>query len=1145
MPPMRGPSSASTAGSSSATTAAIYEFTCLFTHDLRRKQKRWEDGRLRYHTFNKRVMVYDERGHFIGDTHWQHDWDFGEGEEFPLDRGAVIVQVSECVGRQEQDLSELLDRRTKGKEDRQPRTVARPVPSSGVSTTSPPGARANDNLQSRHRPLSQLLTPTGHHGRAVVPSESPFELRQRAADGDRTNEPPPKRRKHEDTKPAFAQHLFGATLTLSATPLSSAPIPKAAPSIYRQQQTSSPADAGCPSEEEPQAPGMGLPAAGFSVSGGLSGPSETPARPDRVSIEDRRPSANASSVPVRLPAKRTAATLLKSVPRVLDEATDHSNDPQAAAAPQTAVKPTKFSSRLETAEEPVARGAQSKARIPEQNAAARPSVADPGTSLSLAIVVDEDGHDENRDPQDSSYGRQNVTKVVRPKSKVVKEPKQKPKGDRPGEPLASLRSRDRDRQASPQHEEAEEPPPEERRELRLKPRPKRGLLCLAEGKIKTKQTNRRTATTEPKTRDVVPRPAVKTSDHGEDIFTAAAEDVLELPQPSPKLADEAGRNVASAPSPAAALNDEAIERRMPEMPEIPEPEPPRLASDDVNDAPLDIEVTECRMSDLDDMPSLPKPKSNGPKKTRDVFEPSSSPPARRGRSKHRVPAKANPDLSESSSSEPEQPPEEETVEAAPSSSPPRSRAKRNLRERHLAGKKTRKTGSSSESESLEDAAEEQELPESPPKTRARRNLREQQPARKRVRIADSNDSDEDVPPPPPRPKLARLSKSVRSREVIGFIPSSPPVVNYNSLARAPVDVEASDLAKDVEPPPQPSDGMQQQRNEDRLSEKDGPMTSRTNVAPRDSLPVDGQVQHPPDKELMVQHEGLRRPSNPPKRDSFTSRQAVDGDDHRIESPIRTVQGPQSVITETTTAPSIRTGNLAQNRAFGAGIKSLPSSTASASSPHDSPNLQKPLARLTNGAADIASDGSAAKRLENGQKAPPQPAPPPVPAVASSAAPISDPFPRAPIATTRPASVTATTVTGISSTANAEAADPVPPAPAPAAPARPRIANPATRGRKAALKSDAKGLVPIPVIPVLPPDPVGPTARMGLGMGMGMGSMGGMGGMGGGVGGGLAPPPPAREERPKRVMRFPGFASARNGGPWSREAHDLLEKGRPG
>ncbi|KAK8914754.1 hypothetical protein VCV18_011072 [Metarhizium anisopliae] len=95
------------------TTASVIDYSCLFTHDLRRKQKRWQDGRLKYHTFNKRIMVYDDRGNFIGDAHWHGGGDLQEDEELELDRGAAIVQVGESTGSREQDLTEILDKRAR------------------------------------------------------------------------------------------------------------------------------------------------------------------------------------------------------------------------------------------------------------------------------------------------------------------------------------------------------------------------------------------------------------------------------------------------------------------------------------------------------------------------------------------------------------------------------------------------------------------------------------------------------------------------------------------------------------------------------------------------------------------------------------------------------------------------------------------------------------------------------------------------------------------------------------------------------------------------------------------------------------------------------------------------------------------------
>jgi hypothetical protein len=84
----------------------------------------------------------------------------------------------------------------------------------------------------------------------------------------------------------------------------------------------------------------------------------------------------------------------------------------------------------------------------------------------------------------------------------------------------------------------------------------------------------------------------------------------------------------------------------------------------------------------------------------------------------------------------------------------------------------------------------------------------------------------------------------------------------------------------------------------------------------------------------------------------------------------------------------------------------------------------------------------------------------------------------------------------------------------------RLVNPATRGRKAALKAHAAGQVPQPVLPadlgmqaVQREQPKTTTSATGR-----------------------APP--------KIKMTFPGFISAKAGGPWSREAHDLLETGRP-
>ncbi|KAF8443416.1 hypothetical protein BGX38DRAFT_755632 [Terfezia claveryi] len=41
-------------------TAPIDEFRILWTSQKKQKLKKWQDGLLRFHTYNKRMIVYDE-----------------------------------------------------------------------------------------------------------------------------------------------------------------------------------------------------------------------------------------------------------------------------------------------------------------------------------------------------------------------------------------------------------------------------------------------------------------------------------------------------------------------------------------------------------------------------------------------------------------------------------------------------------------------------------------------------------------------------------------------------------------------------------------------------------------------------------------------------------------------------------------------------------------------------------------------------------------------------------------------------------------------------------------------------------------------------------------------------------------------------
>lgn len=208
----------------SQNTAPVIEFRCLYTADIRRKQKRWQDGRLKFHTFNKRVMVYDEKSNFVGDTHWKGGLDFDEGEELELERGGIMVEVAECIGKRDQDLTELVDKRVKDREERVAAKNVGASPSASRSWAQTPAGSAH----LRQKPLNTMLTPSGHYGRALMPNTSPFEDKQRPSvnGGSHENEPPAKRRRQNETTSSnsgYAQNLMGATLTLASSKPSSTP----------------------------------------------------------------------------------------------------------------------------------------------------------------------------------------------------------------------------------------------------------------------------------------------------------------------------------------------------------------------------------------------------------------------------------------------------------------------------------------------------------------------------------------------------------------------------------------------------------------------------------------------------------------------------------------------------------------------------------------------------------------------------------------------------------------------------------------------------------------------------------------------------------------------------------------------------------
>lgn len=130
---------------------------------------------MRFHTFNKRIMIYDVPRNFIGDTHWREDEAVQDGDELQLEKG-VLVQVGEAVGRIEQDLTALFEKKRQ-KQAASPRMLTSPPrPTLAATARSAPAPLS----QLRPKSLNALLgTPRGPHGRAMLSAMSPYEHRQR------------------------------------------------------------------------------------------------------------------------------------------------------------------------------------------------------------------------------------------------------------------------------------------------------------------------------------------------------------------------------------------------------------------------------------------------------------------------------------------------------------------------------------------------------------------------------------------------------------------------------------------------------------------------------------------------------------------------------------------------------------------------------------------------------------------------------------------------------------------------------------------------------------------------------------------------------------------------------------------------------
>ncbi|RVD84740.1 uncharacterized protein DFL_006466 [Arthrobotrys flagrans] len=143
-------------------SAPIDEYIVLWTADKYKKLKKWHDGYLRYHTFNKRLMVYDHLMNKVCDKFLPEPEQMDVGDELIFD--SHLVTIEDIKGRQAQDLRPLFEKTVDRRRER--------------GSTATPVRTAGNPGSSRQSPTPTLLRsiqsrPSTGHGRPVYPSPAP------------------------------------------------------------------------------------------------------------------------------------------------------------------------------------------------------------------------------------------------------------------------------------------------------------------------------------------------------------------------------------------------------------------------------------------------------------------------------------------------------------------------------------------------------------------------------------------------------------------------------------------------------------------------------------------------------------------------------------------------------------------------------------------------------------------------------------------------------------------------------------------------------------------------------------------------------------------------------------------------------------
>ncbi|KAF3288728.1 hypothetical protein TWF970_005784 [Orbilia oligospora] len=140
-------------------SAPIDEYIVLWTADKYKKLKKWHDGYLRYHTFNKRLMVYDHLMNKVCDKFLPEPEPIDVGDELIFD--SHLVTIEDIKGRQTQDLRPLFEKTVDRRKERGSTTTPIRTVGTPASSEQSPTPTLLRTIQSR---------PSTGHGRPVYPS---------------------------------------------------------------------------------------------------------------------------------------------------------------------------------------------------------------------------------------------------------------------------------------------------------------------------------------------------------------------------------------------------------------------------------------------------------------------------------------------------------------------------------------------------------------------------------------------------------------------------------------------------------------------------------------------------------------------------------------------------------------------------------------------------------------------------------------------------------------------------------------------------------------------------------------------------------------------------------------------------------------